>query len=109
MEKDEEGAMAPSMQQNVGILKAVVIGLGVLLVLGSVVLVTTLINRLNARGTAAVAASEINLPAGTEILESRLDQGRLMLRLSRAGKQEIRFFDPVTGAALGMITIVTAP
>ena len=105
---DEDGGMAPAMPQNVKLLKAVVIGLGILLVLGSVVLVTTLVMRLNARGTSAPVSAEISLPPGAEILESHLDQGRLLLRMRISGAEEIRFYDPSTGAQTGTFKLKDA-
>ena len=106
---DEDGGMAPAMPQNVKLLKAVVIGLGVLLVLGSVVLVTTLVMRLNARASSAPISAQVSLPPGAEILETHLDQGRLLLRLRVSGGEEIRFYDPMTGAQTGLVTLKEAP
>jgi hypothetical protein len=105
---DEDGGMAPAMPQNVKLLKAVVIGLGVLLVLGSVVLVTTLVMRLNARASSAPLSAEISLPPGAEILESHIDQGRLLLRMRIAGAEEIRLYDPMTGAQTGVLKLKDA-
>jgi hypothetical protein len=105
---DEDGGMAPAMPQNVKLLKAVVIGLGVLLVLGSVVLVTTLITRLNARASSAPVSAEISLPPGAEILESHIDQGHLLMRMRISGAEEIRFYDAATGAQTGVLKLKDA-
>ncbi len=97
--------MPPSMQQNVTILKAVVIGLGVLIVAAVLVLVFTLISRMNARPPAAGFSTQITLPAGAQVLESHWDQGKLTLRMNQAGQEFIRQYDPATGAELSSLVL----
>ena len=107
--RDDVGAsmsdMPPSMQQNVAILKAVVIGLGVLIVLALGVLVVTLISRMNARAPNSTTNIQIALPADATVIESHLDQGKLVLRLKIDGQEMIRLYDPVTGSELGSISL----
>lgn len=103
-------AMAQSMPQNVTLLKRVVIGLGIVLVVGWGVVAVTMINRLKAApGPVAGTDVAVILPPGAEILETRVDGGRLLVRLRRDGLEEIRLFDATTGAATGLIRIKPGP
>jgi hypothetical protein len=39
------------------------------------------------------------------VIESHLDQGKLVLRLKIDGQEMIRLYDPVTGSELGSISL----
>jgi len=116
----------------VRVLKAAVIIMGILLVVGSAVLVGGIFYKLSkapappvlppAAATLAPAisppvtavpgkawAAAATLPRGAEIVESRADSGRLILRLKRAdGAQEVWLFDAGTGIEIGRLTLAPA-
>lgn len=95
------------------VLKALVIGMGVLIAAGLAVVIITVVQR--AGGDAAVETTEtpvpgadlrIALPWGAEIAETRISEDRLVLRLRHAdGTESIEIFDPDTGRRLRRITI----
>ena len=78
-------------------LKALVIGMGVLIVAGLITVVVTIANRtLDGGGPPSEAA--LALPPGAEVLETALDGGRIALRLRLpGGAQAIHVFDLATG------------
>ena len=77
-------------------LKALVIGMGALIVAGLVTVAVTVANRAAGPGTATEAA--LALPAGAEVLETALDGGRIALRLRLAdGSEAIHVHDLATG------------
>ena len=78
-------------------LKALVIGMGVLIVAGLATVVVTIANRtLDADGSPTEAAFAI--PPGAEVLETALDGNRIALRLRLAdGTAAIHVFDLATG------------
>jgi hypothetical protein len=104
-------------------LKALVIGMGVLIVAGLGVVVYAVVDRLGApEETAAAppatpeaqrtAASKtlrnlhITLPAGTQIVSTSLGDGQLLLRLRNAeGMETLEIFDTETGRRLRRIAI----
>ncbi len=94
-------------------LKALVIGMGIAIIIAATVLVTTIVQRgvdMNgARGTAAApAAGAIALPAGARVVETRMDGGRVLLRLTFAdGAQRLLIVDAQTGARLALHDLVT--
>ena len=72
-------------------LKAMVIGMGVLIIIGVIVLVVLVAQRSGdqigsvvADGKRPVAAS-VELPAGAEVMETRVGGERIVLRLRRTG------------------------
>ena len=78
-------------------LKALVIGMGVLIVVGLVTVVVTIANRtLDTDRPPTEAAFAI--PSGAEVLETALDGDRMALRLRLpGGAQAIHVFDLATG------------
>ncbi|GIK96986.1 MAG: hypothetical protein BroJett029_11950 [Alphaproteobacteria bacterium] len=108
-------------------LKALVIIMGVLIILGTTVVVVTIYNRLSsgvgaqraAGETAAAPASaapaafgavEIALPEGCGVVEMVPGGERLLLRLGgRAGCDGILVLDVNTGRQLGNLEFVTQP
>ena len=78
-------------------LKALVIGMGVLIAAGLITVVITIANRtLDGGGPPTEAA--LALPPGAEVLETALDGGRIALRLRLpGGAQAIHVFDLATG------------
>ena len=100
-------------------LKALVIILGIVIVAGTTVLVTTIIQRGSrlagapapARPAASPAsngsaAHALALPAGAKVLESRLGEGRVLLRAALPDGGEALFvFDAATGARIARYDI----
>jgi hypothetical protein len=103
-------------------LKALVIGMGVLIAAGLVVVVYAVVERASApRDSAPVAAVEgtgpeaarasvedarIALPWGAEIAETRLAGDRVLLRLRLAdGSETVEIFEAATGRRLQRLTI----
>ena len=78
-------------------LKALVIGMGVLIVAGLVTVVVTVANR-TLDGDRPPTETALALPAGAEVLETALDGNRIALRLRLPdGAQAIHVFDLATG------------
>lgn len=83
-------------------LKTLVIVMGIAVIVGATVVVTTIIQRGGALGE-PVAHGTINLPAGARVMETRIDGGRIMLRLSlQDGGQRIFIVDAETGAPIAV-------
>ena len=78
-------------------LKALVIGMGVLIAAGLITVVVTIANRtLDGGGPPSEAA--LAIPPGAEVLETALDGDRIALRLRLpGGAQAIHVFDLATG------------
>ena len=78
-------------------LKALVIGMGVLIAAGLITGVVTIANRTFDGGGPPTEAA-LALPPGAEVLETALDGGRIALRLRLpGGAQAIHVFDLATG------------
>ncbi|MCP4327797.1 MAG: hypothetical protein GY791_05095 [Alphaproteobacteria bacterium] len=105
-------------------LKAIVIIMGVLILIGSVVVVVTIFNRLTSGGdgegetpTAAEAVAprafgtrDLDLPAGTRIIDLDEGGGRLYLQaLLPGGEKRILVVDPDSGETLGTLRIPAPP
>ena len=89
-------------------LKALVIGMGVLIVIGVVVLVYAIIDRAGkTNGLETMAAqSQIDLPAGAQIVETSIGDGRIVVRLSLAdGSQRLLLIDADTGGRIGAVNL----
>ena len=86
-------------------LKALVIGMGVLIVVGLVVVVVTIANRTLDGGTPPTEAA-LALPDGAEVLETALAGDRIALRLRLAdGTRAIHVFDLATGRRVAVARI----
>lgn len=90
-------------------LKTLVIGMAVLIVAGIVVLVVTAIDRAGDGGgtsTAAFSPATVSLPAGAEIVETRVGDGRIVLRLKLAdGNARLVIIDAATGRLSGTVDL----
>ena len=100
------------MNQNIRLMKAVVIGLGLVIVVGMGALLYAFAQAGSGgseqdTGFAGAAALErIQLPAGAQVLEMDLDGGHLALRLALpGGTQELAVYDLATGERLGALVI----
>ena len=96
-----------------GLLKAFVIIGGIVLLLGSALLVTLLILRGTDRRQAVRASTsapfDLPLPAGSRIEQVSMDGERLvLLAVDGAGRQFVAVADPRTGQLLSLIRIQPA-
>ena len=114
MTHDEQAAAeqaAPQMSEadrrQVRVLMFIVVGLGVLLVAGLAVLVTTVIMRASARapGVAGVEMA-VSVPRGAVVEEMKLDGGTLALRLrGKDGARQIIVLDARRGRLLRRVRL----
>ncbi len=100
-------------------LKALVIGMGILLVGGLVVLVVAAVQQAGNLSPAPVPASAptsasapveaktaVELPAGAEIVETRVGDGRIVLRLKLAdGNGRLVVLDAATGRTAATVEL----
>ena len=93
-------------------LKYLTIGMGVLIILGTAVLVATVLKRSNGTGAAPVVASAplvaavvLDEPAGTRIVGIAAVQDRLAVQLQGGGVDRVLLLDPRTGAVGGRILL----
>lgn len=96
-------------------LKALVIGMAVLIVVGTAVIAVTLARRSAGDGAAADGAAtssapaRLALPAGARVIETALDGDRLALRIALAGGGErIVIIDARTGRRVAAVDLVPA-
>ncbi len=94
-----------------GGIKAVVIGMGVLILAGFVVVAATLISRMqDGEDPRQPFRNLITLPAGASIVETRLADGRIVLRLeSKDGSQSLLILNAADGQERGRINLAVAP
>ena len=75
------------------VLKALVIGMGVLIVAGIVAIAITIANRAGAPPSSPAERS-VALPAGARVLETHVSEGRLVVRIALAdGATRIALYD----------------
>jgi hypothetical protein len=89
-------------------LKALVIGMGVLIVAGIGVVAVTLVNRMggSASSSPSAAAGRIELPAGARIAETHVDGKTVVLRLTMPdGTSRIAVYE-TGGKLVSMIEVV---
>jgi len=107
-----EGADAEA--PNIRVLKAVVIGLGMLIVIGVVALVVGLFWRASKMGEPAAGtvapptalSGPVTLPRGAEIAEMTAAGDRVVLRLRLAdGSGRLLFIDPRASAVTGQLDL----
>ncbi len=100
-------------------LKGLVVGLGVLIVIALGIIAVTVTNRMSGGGkpasttgtapSAALGTVRVALPAGARVLETHVEDGRLVLRLARPdGREEVRLYELTTGRAAGTIELDAA-
>ncbi|MDP6954180.1 MAG: hypothetical protein QGF53_15620 [Alphaproteobacteria bacterium] len=86
---------------NIQALKALVIGMGVLIVIGVTVIVVTVFNRIQDRASGAVDASQrfdVAIPQGATLLEAVPDGQRMVLRLETPDGPQIMVVNLRSGA-----------
>ncbi len=86
-------------------LKAATIGMGLLIVLGTTVLIVTIIKRSSAPGVAGDVAAVLDEPAGTRIAGIAAVADRLAVQLQGGGVDRVVLVDPHTGAVAGRISL----
>jgi hypothetical protein len=94
---------------NIRVLKFVVIAMGLLIVSGVTILGVTIVKRIAARGETASAPSEqiaLNLPDGARIVETVLDDDRLVLRVESTDGDKILIVDLASGKLVSTVDIV---
>lgn len=104
--RDKPEDMLQSVPQNLKWLKIAVTGMGIAIFLGVLVVVATILHRLNV--APPPAHFDVALPPGAQVLESSGDNGRLLLRLKIGDRQEIRIFELATGREIARIGLGTA-
>jgi hypothetical protein len=95
-------------------LKALVIGMAVLIVVGMIVVIVTIANRLGKGhappAPAAPMAATLPIPAGCSVAQMAVAGERLALRLAGSGDcQQILLVDPASGALVGRLRLAEAP
>lgn len=105
------------MNPNMRALKVTVVVMGVLLVMGTIALVVAVVAKINHRlpslSTAPAPVMRMNdvaLPARARIVATKINSGRLVVRVALAdGGEEILIFDLATGARTTMIMLQPKP
>ncbi len=95
------------MQRNMRLLIAVTIGMGVLILLGTTVVILTVAHRMTrprARPNTMVSL-HLDEPAGTRIRSIAGAGDRVAVELEGGGAERIVLIDPDTGVVTGRITL----
>lgn len=95
------------MQRNMRLLMAVTVGMGVLILLGTTVVILTIAHRMTAPRARRDAMVSLHLdePAGTHIRSIAGAGDRVAVQLEGGGTDRIVLVDPDTGAVTGLITL----
>ena len=95
------------MRPNVRLLTAVTIGMGVLIVLGTTVVILTIAHRMTGPRARLQGMVSLHLdePAGTRIGGIAGAGDRVAVELQGGGTDRIVLIDPDTGAVTGRITL----
>jgi len=88
--------------------KALVIGMGVLLLAGFVVIAVTLINRMSGGGGDAPTAATLELRPGERLVDAELDGGRVLFRIETADGARVEVRNLADGALVGAFRTVGA-
>ncbi len=101
--------MTTDWTQTARLLKAIVIGLGVLLLVGVGVLVYAIIDRVGDRVAQAPAGygdGTVSLPPGSRVVAMTEEDDHLSLLVEDAdGRQRVMTIDRRSGAVLGVLTL----
>ncbi len=93
-------------------LKVLVIVMGLMIVAGVAIVVTTIVNRMSAppRTTTGFDTVRLAMPAGCRVLEATAVGERLALRLGDGPRcQSVLLIDPASGRLAGRIDLEAAP
>ena len=86
-------------------LKVLVIGMGVLIVAAVVTIAVTLYNRATMPAKVGPWAKTVAIPAGSRIVDYRMDDERLVVRMAKNGLPDrLYVVDLETGAVVGTVT-----
>jgi len=87
------------------LLKAVVIGLGVLIVIALVLLVVGMVTKFNghATSTSAQGGTRYVLPSGAKIVDMQTQPGRVILRVRTGTGEEIDIIDTQDGHLISQV------
>lgn len=97
-------AVDPKNSDSYRMLKAVVIGLGVLIVIAVVLLVVGLATRLGGHGARpAGTAQDFHLPVGAKILSLQAANNRLIMDVSAKGGERVLIFNTDDGHLVSQI------
>ncbi len=101
---------------NIRALKILVSVMGVMIIVGVVVILVTIVNRIQAKVTvakdtpAAVFGSiDVPVPAGTRLLGASGDGETLLLQVEDTAGQRVIVIDLGTGSARGAVRLVPMP
>jgi hypothetical protein len=99
------GTVDPKSTDSYRMMKAVVIGLGVLIVIAVVLLVVGLATRLSGHGTATQSANAgaFLLPPGAKILTMQIANNRLIMEVQEKGVDRVLIFNTDDGHLVGQI------
>jgi hypothetical protein len=92
-------------------IKGVVIGMGVLILVGFVVVAITLVTRSKGGSEAKDQFQNmVRLPAGSQVLETRLGDRNILLRIRAGdGAESLVLIDAANGAERGRISLTVGP
>lgn len=99
-------AVDPKTTDSYRMLRAVVIGLGVLIVIAIVLLVIGLTTRLGGHGKSGTAATDVSgytLPAGAKIRSMQVANNRLIMDVEEDGVDRVMIFNTDDGHLVGQI------
>ena len=93
-------------------LKALVIGMGILIVVGTAMIAVMIARRGGdggaVGGDASSKTARIALPAGARVIETALDGDRIALRIALdGGGQRVIIIDVPTGRRVGAVNLIT--
>jgi len=101
--------MTTDLTQNARLLKAVVIGLGVLILVAVGLIVYVIVGRVLGDGAgspADFASASVNLPSGSRVVSMTADDDHLSLLIEDgAGRQRVMTIDRRSGAVLGVLIL----
>lgn len=86
-------------------IKALVIGMGVLLLAGFVVIVVTLINRVGSPADAEPFLAKVALAPGESLADASLDGARVLLRIETAAGARVEVRDLADGELIGRFEV----
>lgn len=86
-------------------IKALVIGMGVLLLAGFVVIVVTLINRVGSSADAEPFSAKVVLAPGERLADASLDGARVLLRIETATGARVEVRDLADGGLIGRFEV----
>lgn len=90
-------------------LKILVFGMGILIMVGAAVVVSTIVHRMSAPRAGGVAQILLVEPAGTHILSASATAGQLCAVLSGGGADRVVIYDLATGHKTLTASLAQAP